>query len=65
MPTRRKVELLKTDGVIGIYKKNGMKGHVCYWKQVENRLVDLANLTGGIFLSSGMSIEDIISLTGI
>ena len=55
MPTRRKVELLKMDGVIGIYKKDEMKGHVCYWKQVDSGLVDLANLTGGIFLSSGKS----------
>ena len=55
MPTRRKVELLKTDGVIGIYKKDEMEGQVCYWKHVESGL-DLTNLTGGIFLSlSGMS----------
>ena len=52
---RRRGDIFRRDGVIGIYKLNETIGRVCYWKHVSKGL-DLNTLTGGTFLSLGMSI---------
>ena len=49
--------LLGRDYIIGIYKRNNFIGQPCYWKEIENGLVFLSNLTGGTFYAIGKLIK--------
>ena len=51
----RLIELLSQDYVIAIYKRNETAAQLCYWKEIENGLLELASLSGGKIHTIGRS----------
>ena len=54
----KKILLIKSPNVIGIYELPKAIGYVCYWKPVGTGLVDLMTLNGGIFHMTGKVVVE-------
>ena len=52
------LDIISRDNVIGIYKRNESAAQLCYWKEVETGLINLASLSGGNIQTLGKFISN-------